>query len=96
MDKQPMGHFHVLSINKLFVLSGGIPRLLNLLCDRALLGGYSQQKAIIDAKLVEQAGGEILAIKQPEQKPKLPVWVFPLLFVLCVVIGVLATLFLTK
>jgi hypothetical protein len=46
--------------------------------------------------LVEQAGREILAIKQPELKAALPVWVFPVLFLLCVVIGVLATLFLTK
>jgi general secretion pathway protein A len=35
--------------------SGGIPRLINLLCDRALLGGYSAQTARIDEDLVAVA-----------------------------------------
>jgi general secretion pathway protein A len=32
--------------------SGGIPRLINMLCDRALLGGYSAQTSRIDEDLV--------------------------------------------
>ena len=84
------------AINKLFQLSGGIPRLLNLLCDRAMLGGYSQQKALIDAKLVEQAGQEILAIKQPVTPARLPSWLFVVLFVLCVAVGVFATLWFSQ
>jgi general secretion pathway protein A len=35
--------------------SGGIPRLINMLCDRALLGGYSAQTARIDDDLVTTA-----------------------------------------
>jgi general secretion pathway protein A len=35
--------------------SGGIPRLINLLCDRALLGGYAAQTARIDEDLVATA-----------------------------------------
>jgi hypothetical protein len=31
--------------------SGGIPRLINMLCDRALLGGYSAQTTRIDEPL---------------------------------------------
>jgi general secretion pathway protein A len=84
------------AINKLFQLSGGIPRLLNLLCDRAMLGGYSQQKALIDAKLVEQAGQEILAIKQPAASTRLPSWLYGVLFVLCVAVGVFATLWFSQ
>ncbi|WP_430457175.1 ExeA family protein [Rheinheimera sp.] len=76
------------ALKKLFEFSGGIPRLLNLLCDRALLGGYSQQKALIDGKLIELAASEILAIKPLAQKPGLPVWLWPLLFVLCLALGV--------
>lgn len=62
------------ALKKLYQLSGGIPRLLNLICDRALLGGYSQQKALIDAKLVERAASEVLAIKMPEVKATWPWW----------------------
>jgi general secretion pathway protein A len=38
--------------------SGGIPRLVNLICDRALLGGYVAGTRIIDAPLVRQAAAE--------------------------------------
>ena len=71
--------FTASAVKKLFQLSGGIPRLLNLICDRALLGGYSQQKALIDAGLVNQAASEVLAIKPQAEKAPWPVWVWPLL-----------------
>ena len=35
--------------------SGGIPRLINMLCDRALLGGYSTETSRIDDHLVAAA-----------------------------------------
>jgi len=38
--------------------SGGIPRLVNLICDRALLGGYVAGTRTIDAPLVRQAARE--------------------------------------
>lgn len=76
------------ALKKLFEFSGGIPRLLNLLCDRALLGGYSQQKALIDGKMIELAAAEILAIKPAATKAELPGWLWPLLFVLCLALGV--------
>ena len=46
-----------------FAYSGGVPRLVNLLCDTALVYGYAEQRERIDAKLVndvardKQAGG---------------------------------------
>jgi general secretion pathway protein A len=39
-------------------LSRGIPRLINLICDRALLAGYVHGTRTIDAKMVEQAARE--------------------------------------
>ncbi|WP_337843438.1 AAA family ATPase [Rheinheimera sp.] len=69
--------FTAAALKKLFLLSGGIPRLLNLICDRALLGGYSQQKALVDAKLVEQAATEVLAVKMPVQSQPWPWWLWP-------------------
>lgn len=39
--------------------TGGIPRLVNVLCDRALLLGYGEQVREIDAKLVRQAAKEV-------------------------------------
>ena len=79
--------FTASAIKKLFHLSGGIPRLLNLICDRALLGGYSQQKALIDAGLVNQAASEVLAIKPQPEKAVWPVWLWPVLTLMALGIG---------
>ncbi len=40
-------------------LSGGLPRLVNLICDRALLGGYVHGTRSIAAELVVQAAREV-------------------------------------
>ena len=49
--------------------SGGIPRLINLVCDRALLGAYSAQTPRIDADIVAAAGAGLdLKPAEPERK----------------------------
>ena len=40
------------ALKVVYQYSGGIPRLINMLCDRALLGGYSAQTTRIDENLV--------------------------------------------
>ncbi|MGI9221377.1 MAG: AAA family ATPase [Woeseiaceae bacterium] len=42
-----------------FKLSQGVPRLINVICDRALLGAYSQGMRIVDRRLVHRATREI-------------------------------------
>ncbi|HJS14409.1 MAG TPA: AAA family ATPase [Rheinheimera sp.] len=79
--------FTASAVKKLFQLSGGIPRLLNLICDRALLGGYSQQKALIDAGLINQAASEVLAIKPQPEKAAWPVWLWPVLTLVALGVG---------
>jgi general secretion pathway protein A len=37
----------------------GVPRLINSLCDRCLLGAYAQNRKAIDARLVRQAAREV-------------------------------------
>jgi len=44
----------------LFRLSNGIPRLINLICDRALLGAYVQGKQNVDKKTLIRASREVL------------------------------------
>ena len=49
--------------------SGGIPRLTNLLCERALMAGYGQAKVPIYHKMVNQAAVEVLGdIDAPSDK----------------------------
>ena len=40
--------------------SGGIPRLINIFCDRALLGAYSQQRMRVDGRIARCAIREVL------------------------------------
>lgn len=46
-------------------LSGGVPRLINIICDRALLGAYAKQQEIVNRRLVLRAGAEVLGKKEP-------------------------------
>ena len=43
--------------------SEGIPRLINLVCDRALLAGYVAGRREIDAAMVRRAASEVLAAR---------------------------------
>lgn len=41
-------------------LSGGVPRLINALCDRAMLGAYAQGQGKVDRRTVREAAREVL------------------------------------
>lgn len=44
---------------EVFRMSGGIPRVMNVICDRALLGAYSQESRIVDKSIVSKAAKEV-------------------------------------
>lgn len=46
-------------------LSGGIPRLMNVICDRALLGAYSQERRLVDKATVRAAAREVSGSADP-------------------------------
>jgi len=46
-------------IKKIYKTTGGIPRLINVLCDRALLGAYVQNKHSVDKQTLQKAIVEI-------------------------------------
>lgn len=75
------------AIKKLFQLSGGIPRLVNLMADRALLAAYSQQQALVNDKLVLRAASEILPLTATAEQTKLPAWFWPLVGTSAIVLG---------
>ena len=53
----------------IFNQSRGIPRLVNVICDRALLGAYTQDKIIITQKIVKNACKEVLGnLKNTQSK----------------------------
>lgn len=48
-------HFSPNAIDLVFRVSGGVPRVINLICDRALHRGHLQRKSAIDLEAVTQA-----------------------------------------
>ena len=53
------------SFDRLYELSAGVPRVINLLCDRVLTLGYHASASVIDVTIVDRAAQE-LDIEAPE------------------------------
>lgn len=51
-------------------LSRGVPRRINLLCDRALLGAYAEGKARVDTEIVDKAADEVFGKPKPALLPR--------------------------
>lgn len=52
-------------------LTGGVPRRINLLCDRALLGAYAEGKAKVDKGIIDKAAAEVFeTLVKPASRPR--------------------------
>ena len=60
--------FNRRAVDKIQHLSGGIPRLINVLCDRSMLGAFVEGRAQVDAKVVKKAAREVLAVNDDEKE----------------------------
>lgn len=65
-SKRPV--FDKKSLRNIFNYSKGIPRLINLLCDRSMLCAYTQSSATVSAQMVNKASREMAL---SEAKPSL-------------------------
>jgi len=74
------------AIRKIYQLSSGIPRMINILCDRALLGAYSTNTHVIIPAIVSAAAHETLAFTD-KKFPYLSA-LFGLLFLGCIAAGI--------
>ena len=63
--------FNKTAVDLIYKLSGGIPRLINVLCDRALLGAYTEGKLQIDKKIIRQAAKELLGGELQQSRTRL-------------------------
>lgn len=60
--------------------SGGLPRLINVIADRALLGAYGHERREVDAAMVRRAAAEVSG-RNPRRQNLLP-WVAGLLAII--------------
>lgn len=47
------------ALKRVHELSGGIPRIINILCDRALLGAYATRRQVVNRRIVNKAAAEL-------------------------------------
>jgi general secretion pathway protein A len=69
----------------LYRLSGGVPRIINLLCDRALLGTFIQGKEKVDRSTLAQAAHEVLNNPSPQRQFQRHAIMAGLVLLLCIV-----------
>ena len=60
---------HAGAQRELHRLSGGVPRIINVIADRALLGAYTREESIVNGALVRKAASEVYG------RPVLAPWI---------------------
>lgn len=84
--------FSRLALRYIVKSTQGIPRKINILCDRALLGAYAENKDCVDLTIVRKAAQEISGI--PHRRWWSPGRAAVVLAVLFIAVGLPATLYL--
>jgi general secretion pathway protein A len=66
------------AVRRIYAFSQGYPRLINIICDHALLTGYSGGKKAIEAGVIKECEKELqIPIDQPNKNEKEPVFFEP-------------------
>jgi len=69
--------FTARALRRIHLLARGVPRRINLLCGRALLGAYAHRKSSVDHRMVEQAAREVFdqtGAPQPASRRRAVAW----------------------
>jgi general secretion pathway protein A len=74
------------TVQKLYRLTGGVPRLINLLCDRALLGAFARGKDIVHTSTLTKAAQEVFG-ENAGQKARRATLIWLLSFFVIVAFG---------
>lgn len=53
------------ALREIYRLSSGVPRVINLLCDRAMMGAYGRDQSTVSANLIKEAGRETFGALSP-------------------------------
>jgi type II secretory pathway predicted ATPase ExeA len=56
------------AIDEIYFFSGGYPRLINIMCDHALLSGFVREVQTINAKLIRECREELLVSKKSSRE----------------------------
>jgi general secretion pathway protein A len=78
------------AMKEIYIKSGGIPRLINILCDNALLNGYALDQKLVDEKSVREVAKDLRVTKKPH---RILIWS---LICLSIAFGILLFVYLQK
>ena len=56
------------AVKAIYRYSGGIPRIINEIADKALLAAYAKERTEADKSMVDQAAEQVLSSRQPQGK----------------------------
>lgn len=65
------------AVKRIHKYSGGVPRLVNVLCDRALLGAYAQSVRQVTPEMVELAARETFGLPMTTKRRAMPIATAP-------------------
>jgi len=60
------------AVRRIYKFSKGIPRIINILCDRALLGAYATEARVITAKIINQSAKEAISTPRKQGRALIP------------------------
>ncbi len=66
--------FSFRSVQLIYQLSGGIPRMINMIASRGLMVGFLEGKKVIEEKQIKIAAEEILKRKKPNRRAGWRLW----------------------
>jgi len=82
------------SIKLLYKLSNGIPRLINIICDRALLGAYVENQYTVSPTIIKKAAKEVFGeLKNVEKNQRKKQWLYPVTAVSLIAVIAIALLY---
>lgn len=67
--------FTIPALDEVFLLSCGIPRMINLICDRALLGAYSKGVRRVDRGLAREAADQVFGLSRHAPLTLISPWI---------------------
>jgi general secretion pathway protein A len=62
--------FEPKALARVHALSGGVPRRVNLLCDRAMLGAFANSEPAVNRRIVDQAAQEVFGAERTKTPAK--------------------------
>lgn len=69
----PKAIFGAQVIKRLHQISQGIPRIINLLCDRSMLGAYADETRVVTVNVLNQSAQEVLGQENVPAKGRFPI-----------------------